>query len=192
MKRFIKIILSGFLSFLFQYSIAQNGGLTYQWAIRAGDISNDEGQEIVADDFRNVFFTGTFSDTVDFDPGTAKINLSSPHGIWATVIAKYNSTGNLCWAKELSFNGVGAVYSLQIDRRDNLYIAGIFQNTVDFDLGPDTAYLTAHDFEDAFIAKYDSSGNFIWVKNIDGGPGIQPNRLQFDSYGSIYLGGTFM
>src|SRR6188768_3264 len=53
-----------------------------------------------------------------------------------------------------------------VDASGNLFMTGYFYQTVDFDPGAGTQNLTAGDTSDAFIAKYNTSGNYVWAIEI--------------------------
>ncbi len=50
----------------------------------------------------------------------------------------------------------------------DIYVAGSFQNTVDFDIKATVSTLTSAGSTDGFIAKYNAAGDLIWVKQIGG------------------------
>ena len=50
---------------------------TFTWAKKMGGISGDFGSSIALDASGNVFTTGFFQGTADFDPGAGTFNLTS-------------------------------------------------------------------------------------------------------------------
>ena len=62
-------------------------------------------------------------------------------------------------------------------KSNNIYIAGYFWATVDFDPGAGISILTSQGLEDCFIAKYDSVGSFIFAKSISGASHSLPKRI---------------
>jgi hypothetical protein len=48
------------------------------WAARFGSTNFDNGEQVAVDGSGNVYLTGYFRDTVDFDPGPGMSNLSRP------------------------------------------------------------------------------------------------------------------
>ena len=79
---------------------------------------------------------------------------------------------NYQWAFNIGGAEGDEGYSVQTDASHNVYIAGIFKCTADFDPSAGTANLTAPNClppfsaHDNFIAKYDSSGNYLWAFNL--------------------------
>ncbi len=55
---------------------AQN--VNFEWAKSIGGMADDLSRSIVIDSYGNLYITGSFSGTVDFDPGPATFNLLLP------------------------------------------------------------------------------------------------------------------
>ncbi|MEP1906348.1 MAG: SBBP repeat-containing protein, partial [Nitratireductor sp.] len=155
-----------------------------------GGTSTDRGVSVSVDSSGNSYVTGTFRDTVDFDPGAGTTNLTGA-GNDDTFIAKYNSDGTLAWAK--SAGGTGSDYgrSIAVDSSGNSYVTGNFSGTADFDPGAGTTNLTSAGSDDAFIAKYNSDGTLAWAKNVGGTDFDIGYSIEVDSSGNSYVTGTF-
>ena len=83
--------------------------------------------------------------------------------------------------------------SVAADASGNVYVAGEFNGTVDFDRGTGVFNLTSTGAPDAFLAKYNAAGSLLWAGQItDAGP-INGYRLGLttDSGGNVYLTGQF-
>jgi hypothetical protein len=63
-----------------------------------GGTDYDNVNSLEVDSSGNVYTTGIFSGTADFDPGTGVSNLTSAGGD-DVFISKLNSDGSLAWAK---------------------------------------------------------------------------------------------
>ena len=70
-----KIIL--FISCLLFCGFANAQAPTFEWAKGMGGVSNDYGESVATDTSGNVYTTGYFTDTVDFDPGLGTYFLST-------------------------------------------------------------------------------------------------------------------
>ena len=80
------------------------------------------------------------------------------------------------------------------DGAGDIYVAGNFTNTVDFDPGPGTFNLTGAGLAEPFVAKYTSNGDLIWAKEFNSGGhshANSANSLALDSLGNLYVGGVF-
>lgn len=96
------------------------------------------------------------------------------------------------WA--IRYGGTGTDYSMSVavDNSGNVYTAGYFQGTVDFDPGPGTSSLTAAGKTDLFIKKVSATGAFQWVKGIGGDDYEQPGNIALDNKnGYVYFTGNF-
>ncbi|MBK7855733.1 MAG: SBBP repeat-containing protein [Bacteroidetes bacterium] len=148
------------------------------------------GSAIATDVLGNVYFLGSFSDSVDFDSSpSSTILVSNPIGS-DLYISKYDSSSNLIWAKQIT--GLGSCYGTEIMvEGDHLCISGYFSGSFDFDPTVNDSVITSNGI-DVFIAKYDTIGNFKWVRSI-GGPtnSDKANGLAVDSLCNFYVTGVF-
>lgn len=156
-----------------------------------GSAGNDEGYSLTLDATGNVYTTGIFQGTVDFDPGSGTVNLTSS-GVRDIFVQKLNASGNFLWARSFggSLNDFGA--SIKFNGASNVYVSGNFQGTVDFDPGTGTANLTSGGMRDAFVQKLDTSGNFHWAKSFGGSSNDLANSLAADASGNVYTIGSFL
>lgn len=117
----------------------------------------------------DVYTTGSFQGTSDFNPGDSICNLKSVGGS-DIFISKLDNTGNFKWAKAMGGTNqdYGVALAIQPGESENIYIIGRFKGTADFDPGEDSSNLTSVGDYDIFISKLDSSGNFQWAKAIKG------------------------
>ncbi|MBK9411949.1 MAG: hypothetical protein IPN61_00740 [Bacteroidetes bacterium] len=110
----------------------------------------------------NLYLTGSFSDSTDFDPGPGITKLYSyPAGVFISCL---NKNGQFLWAKNFDTGWLGSASSIAIDQNKNITVAGFFGETTDFDPGISVSSVTSITTSDRFISSYDSIGNFRWVK----------------------------
>lgn len=161
-----------------------------------GDVSNG----IAVDNDENVFTTGNFGGTVDFDPGSAVFELTSPFSSNNDIfISKLNAFGNFVWAKQLNSTGFkSAGYSIALDDSANVYSTGNFDETIDMDPGTGTHLLKASMYNniyiganDIYVSKLDSSGKFVWGEQMGGIQDDLSNYIALDSLGNVYTTGAF-
>ena len=179
-----------FLALLFSVTLnAQDP--TFEWATSTGGPQFDEGHSIATDSMGNVYITGHYSGTVDFDPGPAVFNLTSYSMFMDLFIQKLDKNGNFIWAKSIGGNLNEVGHSIQADAVGNVYLTGSYSITVDFDPGPGIFNLTSKGFTDVFVLKLDAEGDFVWAKSV-GGTGIENSySIALDALGSISLTGLF-
>ncbi len=178
--------------FVARYS--PTGALVWAKNLRgANSGSVAQGAAVAVDPSGNVFVTGSYTGTVNFDPNTvnAGATLTSPSGGNDVFLAKYDANGNFLWADDVSGTS-GAIdegYALAVDGSGNVAIAGSFQNSAKF--GATT--LTASGSFDNFVAKVNASGQFAWAKASSGSGSTvaQSAGLAFDASGNLIATGLF-
>jgi hypothetical protein len=161
------------------------------WAKGFGGGTADSGNSIVTDSLGNVYVAGTFSGTVDFDPGLGILSISSMFSL-DPFVCKFDSLGNLIWAK--SFEGDYLEYAggVTVDSDLNLIVCGGFNGSIDFDPGPGTNILTSNNGSDGYACKLNSNGDFIWVAQFLSSNGSYSNKsVKTDEYDNVILGGHF-
>ncbi len=184
---------------IFIQKLAPNGNLL--WAASMGGSTtltngstSSYGLAITTDTDGNVYVTGSFMGTADFDPGPGIANLTAPPGQNSIdiFVLKLDTDGNYIWAKHMNGIFIESGRAISTDPIGNVYITGLYRLTVDFDPGPDVASLTAvGSIDDVFVVKLDADGNYQWAISIgsefyDAGLGIAN-----DEYGNVYTTGYY-
>ncbi|RTY96035.1 T9SS type A sorting domain-containing protein [Flavobacterium sp. GT3R68] len=178
--------------FIAKYTPAGN----YSWAKSIGGVASESMSitALTADTNDNVYITGYFYGTVDFDPSPNTAALTSV-GFSDIFIAKYGPSGNYLWAKLIqktgNNSGTNPIKSIAADANGNIYISGYFEGSLDFDPSPANAIRTSTQFYDIFMAKYDSNGNYLWANAIGGNWYDRANAMCLSSNGDIYITGPF-
>lgn len=171
--------------FIAKYNV--NGDLIR--AKQAGGTSFDMGRFITTDNNDNIYVTGEFRDTAYFDTA---VLITDEH--FNVFLSKYDSAGNLLWIKHIESNADCYSRSIATDNNNFVYIPGSFRDTINFnDTLPDgnEAILTSIGNYDIFIAKYDTSGNLLWIKQIGDKYYNGGNYIVTDSEDNFYLVGNF-
>ena len=161
----------------------------FVWAESIGGKGNDAGNSIAIDISGNIYTTGFFNDTVDFDPGTGVFKLNAAAGSNTIFISKLNASGNFVWAKELRGSCYNGGVSIAIDASGDVYTTGTFSGTINFDPGAGTYNITSTG-QSIFISKLNALGNFVWAKAI-GGNQVMAYSLALDHFGNVFTTGYF-
>jgi hypothetical protein len=106
-------------------------------------------------------------------------------------LIKYDTLGNLQWVRQAGGALQDSGAAVDVDASGNVYITGGFRSTATFG----TNVLTSYGGQDIFVAKYDSAGNEIWVRQaggIDGSgfPGERGMGITVDNAGNVCISGT--
>ena len=139
----------------------------------------------VITDGTNVYLKGSYGGTLYLPNDTLYSNGNND-----IFIAKFDAAGNNLWAKTLGGNYLQPDYledaSGVYDSNCNcIYIAGNFKNTIDFGNG---ITLGSMGFaSDNFLARMDTSGNFIWARGMGGMGREGYPMINVNPTGRIYL-----
>lgn len=169
-----------------------NASGDYLWAVNVGNSSDEMVNKITVDASGNVYATGYFFGTVDFDPGATAQNLTCIGYVEAFVL-KLDALGNYVWAKQIGGAGSGGEVgqSIAIDANGNILIAGYYDGTPDLDPGTNTQIMPFAGSQDLFICKWDASGAYIWGKSVNGISVENPSSITTDASGNVYTTGYF-
>ena len=154
------------------------------WVKAMGGTSGDQGRSVAVDGAGNVYTTGNFLGTVDFDPSAGVLNLTSV-GNADVFISKLDATGNLVWAKAMGGSTDDTGYGIAVDATGNVYTTGSFNGTVDFDPNAGVSNLTSAGNTDIFVSKLNATGNLIWTKGMGGINADSGNGIVVDATGSM-------
>ena len=161
---------------------------TAVWAKSAGGTGSDFGRQVTTDHTGNVYLTGTFS-----SPSLAigSYTLTNTGNV-AVFIAKYDSDGDLLWARCTGGSHGEDAAATAVDTWGNVYVAGDFSgNTIA--AGPYVlvnADTTSTSY-DLFLIKYDPSGNLLWARRDGGGSSEDALSITTDPSGNVYVTGFF-
>lgn len=161
------------------------------WAKRIGSTGTDNGVTIDLGSGGDIYLSGEFSATVDFDPGSGVLNKTS-NGAEDIYIAKFDTNGNLLWVKTIGGTGADFCWGMAVDPSDNVIGSGTFNGNVDFDPGSGTYMQNQLTAGGNYIVKLDPAGNFLWAGQIGGSGGSTTRGVACDNLGGIYIGGHFI
>ncbi len=202
-------LMSGFSGFLKVFTMTVLGVISYSWvcaqqpnlvwANGIGGTGVDYSTGIATDKAGNVYITGYFTGTVDFDPGPGTAFLT-PQWVFSqgwdndVFIAKYDAQGRYIWAKNVGGYDDDRGYAIAVDTMGNLYVTGLFREIADFNpgvAGSTSGLLAATGYNDIFLAKYDTAGHHVWERKMGGSSDDIGESLVVNNTGSIYVTGRF-
>ena len=126
---------------------------TYGYTKTMGGTDHDYGRSLAVDSSDNVYMTGYFQGTADFDPGAGTDEHTSA-GLDDIFLTKINFDGSYDLTKIMGGTNQDFGQSVAVDDRVNVYITGYFSETVDFDPGAGTDNHTSAGLEDIFLTKF--------------------------------------
>ena len=168
----------------------------YIRALKIGASGAEFVEDVETDGSGNLYLTGTFQNTVDFDPSgnEALLTANSSYDIY---IAKYNPEGEYRWAVNMGGNSFKYYYSkgIGVDAEGNSYISGFMDGWLDLDPSAGEAIVNPDEKKAAYLAKYNPDGDYLWgfdLASSDGEQQIVGWAVRVEKSGnSVYLGGYF-
>lgn len=183
------ILNQGSTIFRFQWVLKWDSNGDFQWVkdIRADNSSYGVlARSIDFDEEGNVFVTGSWSEEINFgEPGNVTF---SPGGVF---LAKYNSSGVFQWAKPFNTSPTGYAYPSVNASSSGIYLSGYYSGSFDFNPGAGIDTLPIPNQYGGFLAKYNTSGDFQWVKGLNSPISCFINTAADDASGNIYVGGYY-
>jgi hypothetical protein len=158
-------------------------------ARQAGQTVENSGRGIALDGQGNVYVSGYFGGTATF----GQTNLTSKRYV-DMFVAKYDSAGNVLWVWQAGGEGDYRGYDIAVDAVGNSYVAGTFccRSVAFGNTNLTAAPGVGGEPGDTFIAKYDTDGNLLWVRNHQSiNIGLGDLSVAVDGAGNAFLTGEF-
>ena len=155
-----------------------------QWAKAAGACCDTtQYRSVFVDENKNVYVAGSFKGDANFGS-----NHFTSTGNSDIVITKYNSNGNLQWAKHAGGIDEDIAYGINVDTINHIvYVTGNVNAAGSFD----SFQYAISGFKDIFVVAYDLSGNVLWDKIYGGSRRDIGSAITSDRQGYIYTTGIF-
>jgi len=103
--------------------------------------------------------TGTFKTDVIVDNSTVLTSTDL-----SIFIAQISPQSNILSIKSIQdISNLGGLPHIKFGKNNDLFVSGIFGGTVDFDLNSTTHYIQSQTTCDRFLARYNWSGDLLWV-----------------------------
>lgn len=142
---------------------------------------------ITTDALDNIYITGAFNDTADFDPGPGVVQeITSSTYYHDYYVLKLDTDGNYLWHYTAGGYHHDFGETITVDDNFNVYVGGHFVGPVNFGTSadPDTLY----EVGSSFIQKLNPSGIPIWTRALDVKNTI---GIVIDTEGDCYIGGDY-
>ena len=152
------------------------------WAVTAGGENNDCGAGVALDKDGDAWVAGWFMNKSSFGSITEKAR-----GNMDVFMTKLDSDGRFLWARSGGSADTDKALWVQPDGAGNALITGYFKQRASF--GSITA--KSRGARDAFVAKIDSKGRFLWIGVFGGNGDDMGHDLAVVSAGTIHLVGSF-
>ncbi|MGR6088039.1 MAG: SBBP repeat-containing protein [Arcticibacter sp.] len=172
------------------FSISLNGqSPAWQWANNGGGLVSDEALSMATDAAGNVIVCGKFTSSTVSMGSTTLTNADNSGTTPDVIIAKYNTSGALLWAKSAGGTSIDIANSITTDAIGNVFVCGYFQSpTIVFGTTTLTNVANGYNY---FVVKYDAAGNVLWAKSAGGSGYESANGIATDASGNVIVAGYF-
>jgi hypothetical protein len=190
-------ILVSLLLLFFLFKVQRSFSQSWQWLKGSTSLYSGvfvDGEGVSVDGRGNIYSLGYVGLT---GASTGEVTVFSPHTITDSstfsqmYITKSNSSGTFLWVTASQFTN-GYPIGIVCDDIGNVYLYGAYSTNCHFTSrtisvpSPSSAY---------FLAKFDSSGNIRWLKNVaivDSIPlHLSTSGIAIDKLGAVYVTGSF-
>jgi hypothetical protein len=161
------------------------------WARTWGGVGSDSSYDVAVDNDGNIYVTGEFENTVDFNPDPNEDAIITSNGLLDAFLVKYDQHGDFQWVKSWGAEGDDRGRALDVDSDGFIYCGGEFRSTVDFDPGTGIDEKTSNGTVDSSLSKYSPDGSYIWTITWGGGLAVGTSRIKISTDGYIFVTGNF-
>jgi len=157
-------------AFLARWNANTNGSEI--WSQNIGTSGDDLGYGIAVDGSSNVYVAGATSGAFS----------GSSAGGYDAFLAKYRNNGSELWRRQFGTSQDDQAYSVAVDPGGNVLVAGGTSGNL-----AGTGNLGQHDF---FVAKFDPSGNQLWLVQLGSAGDDVAYGVATDGSGNVYVAGA--
>ncbi len=157
------------------------------WATVGGGPLLDQGNDVATDRNGNSYIVGAIQ-TNGPNP-TAQFGnfILTGHGDYDWLVVKYDTFGNVVWAKNYGSTFGDIAQGVALDSAGNLYVTGFFSSTMTVE----GVTVASQGLFDVFLAKFDPNGALLWLKTAGGTGSDIGHGVVIDSAGNVGIVGEF-
>lgn len=158
------------------------------WMKDIQGLGNEYAYGLSVNNQGQVALAGMLQGNISFDGLNTSPNVANR----GAFLAVYDSSGSYLWSQIIDGPSNEFGYTCLAADNGDFFLGGSYRNTVDFDPGPaGDSYTSQFGGNDVFLAKYNSSGQYQWVKVYGQNSFEGAFALDEDAAGNLYLAGEF-
>lgn len=163
------------------------------WTKVADTIGRHSGFEVLSDNIGNIYVAGVFYDSIINLENIQLINTNHIGSNNSDVfIAKYDTQGNIIWAKSFGGKRKDVIHDMCFDPDGNIcFVGNSASDTVHFDNFEVYNSNQSAQYWESYLGKIDTAGNVIWANSIAGQLNDWGNGICTDMLGNFYVSGQF-
>jgi hypothetical protein len=162
---------------------------THIWSFKLGGIGSDVGSDLSIDSSGDLFVTGSYQNTVDFNP-LAPVNSLTTLATKHPFLAKYDGAGNYAWAIDIAGNSKALSYGLSISSNveNEIGVTGYFIDSLN---ASTNLTLKSNGAGDIYTAIYTKTGVLSKAFSLGGTGWDISNTIDISNTNKIFIGGSF-
>ncbi|MBC7383052.1 MAG: T9SS type A sorting domain-containing protein [Bacteroidia bacterium] len=176
------------------YFLKLDIGGNFMWVKELGDSTHHSyGYSMVLDNAGNIYSTGSFSGTKDFDPGAGTFTMTAPNPVGEdSYVMKLDASGNFVWARQMS-GTMAKGFGINLDNYGNVVTTGVYDGTSDIDSGPGVYNLSIAPGSPGmyFMKTHPITGGVLSAKIYGAGGWCHGTSIVTDGQNNIYTTGFF-
>ncbi len=161
----------------------------FQWARTWGGVDTEQTRAVSVDDAQNVYVTGSYRFTVDFDPFIG-VDSHTSNGNDDVYLTMFDTDGNHQWANTWGGSGYDYGYGV-VCYFGYAFVTGTFEGTVDFDPTGATDDHLSNGLKDAFVSRFAVNGDFGWARTWGGDQDDKGRAIALDIAADVAITGSF-
>lgn len=182
---------------IFILKLDTDGNMIFTKHLQGDSIAN--AYSIAVDNVGNIYASGEFNNTIDFNPSATESFSVTSVGQSDAFIVKLNRDGNFIWTKRFGSSATELCNSLAADNNGNIYFKIFFGSRLEvvLDVDPGSG---VYNIESAIgnraVCKLNGNGDFQWVMQIRAKNNFftypeYNQSIDLDPLGNIYFVGAF-
>lgn len=164
----------------------------FQWAHAFDGAGNENCYDVEYDTVNNhVYIVGSHSSNLS----SVYAGLSNSTGLNNGFFSKFTYDGLYQWGVSSNGSGTCVFDNLETDENGDIYVSGFFSNTIHINGTGGTSFpMTSAGDNDAFLAKFNESGEILWIKHLTGNNNVVIRDISASQGSVVFVGnheGTF-
>lgn len=154
------------------------------WTKQATAPFDDRGMAVTTDAANDIYITGQFSDTMNFIGQNITNQIEN-----AGFVSRLNPAGDVIWFRKIA-SAYTLPYDIELNNAGHLYVSGDYLGQLSLS-DPSGTYNISNPYETkVFLAKYATSGSYVWAKAHGSDSEISARCIAVDA-DNIYMSGFF-
>lgn len=180
-----------FVSLLF--AATSKSQFQYQWGNSFPGVSSSSlwPEKMAAGENGRFVAAGSFSGTVDADPGSGVANITATHSFDNLFVATYSGSGNLNTVFSIGSSSQLQLGDVTFHASGDIMLSCQYTDSLDADPGPGVHMIPGGAYFKSFLARYSPAGDLRWLIPFDDGQNCMTGSVCCDASGNTFISGSF-